>query len=780
MGLTPFLRMSIAGTDMTPVGKDLLTRTENSDDTIAMMDLSTYMQCIGQHDLGLSIQQQALQLQHSFNIPAKHQPAKLRLLALMAAGDLSCNMPVDCLLENSDVDLELFYVSPQSLQDFTLPEHDVLLVAIGESDNNQQLLRLLEPLLENWTKPVLNAPAAIPLVARDTASKLLHGIPGLLIPPTIRVTRSDLIPAIQTNGFVIELLGGYDFPMIIRPVGSHAGNDLQKIDTVHALSEYLARSTAVDFFVSAFIDYRSVDGLFRKYRIALIDGVPFACHMAISSHWMVHYVNAGMYLDAAKREEEAEFMAHFDVFAKRHAAALSAIHKRSGLEYVCLDCAETRDGKLFIFEIDHAMVVHALDTSDLFPYKQVQMQKVLDAFHKLLQKAVSPAAKPLLTAPRTVPANRLNFSGGPGALPESVLQQIQEAIAVVPETGLSLLGISHRSDWFAATVKEAEQNIRTLLGVSDNYHVLFLQGGATQQFSMVPMTLLHNRVEAADYLHTGYWSGKALPEARLAGNIRNLWSGESGGFRRLPTDAELDFSSQAPYLHYVSNETVEGLQFRRVLGRDDVPRICDMSSDFLSKQCEAERFSLIYAHAQKNLGPAGVTVVVIRDELLKDSPTNLPGFLNYHNHIKAHSNYNTPPVFAIYVVLLVTRWLLNEIGGVENMARVNQNKAEVLYQLLDESDNFYCGRAEISDRSLMNVVFNLASSELEQKFLKEALSAGFNGLGGHRSIGGIRASLYNALTLPAVHELATFMDDFRRRNQLKHYVPHSSLRPVMS
>ncbi len=366
--------------------------------------------------------------------------------------------------------------------------------------------------------------------------------------------------------------------------------------------------------------------------------------------------------------------------------------------------------------------------------------------------------------PGMIPANRLNFSGGPGALPDRVLREIQEAIAVVPGTGLSLLGISHRSDWFADIVQEAEHNIRTLLGLPKNYHVLFLQGGATQQFSMVPMTLLYNRAEPADYLHTGYWSGKSILEARHSGAIRVMWSGEATGFRRLPDDKELEYSAQAPYLHYVSNETVEGLQFHRVLGRDDVPRICDMSSDFLSRPCEADRFSLIYAHAQKNLGPAGVTVIVVRDELLPNDAGHLPGFLDYRSHIKAHSNYNTPPVFAIYVVLLVTRWLLDNIGGVENMARINQNKAEMLYQLLDDSDGFYRGRADPASRSQMNVVFNLASPVMEKQFLDEALAAGFHGLAGHRSIGGIRASLYNALTLPAVEELATFMSDFRRRN----------------
>lgn len=361
------------------------------------------------------------------------------------------------------------------------------------------------------------------------------------------------------------------------------------------------------------------------------------------------------------------------------------------------------------------------------------------------------------------PHNSLNFSGGPGALPESVLRQVQESIIEVPGVGLSILGISHRSDWFAAVITELETNIRTLLGLSEDYHVLFLQGGATQQFSMVPMTLLHGKTHPAEYLHTGYWSGKALAEARREGPVRVAWSGEASGFRRLPGDDELFFSPDAPYIHYVSNETVEGLQFHRVLGRDDVPRVCDMSSDFLSKPCEAERFSLIYAHAQKNIGPAGVSVVLIREELLKDAPADLPGFLNYRSHIQAHSNFNTPPVFAIYVVLLVTRWLIHEIGGVARMAQINRKKAELMYSLLDGSNDFYRGRAEPQDRSMMNVMFNLTTPEMEKQFLAEAMAAGFSGLSGHRATGGVRASIYNALTLPAVEKLAGFMDDFQRR-----------------
>jgi phosphoserine aminotransferase len=360
--------------------------------------------------------------------------------------------------------------------------------------------------------------------------------------------------------------------------------------------------------------------------------------------------------------------------------------------------------------------------------------------------------------------NSLNFSGGPGALPESVLLQVQQSIIAVPEIGLSVLGISHRSDWFASVVTELEANMRQLLRLPDDFHVLFLQGGATQQFSMIPMTLLHGKSAAAEYLHTGYWSGKALAEARREGNIRVLWSGEAEGFRRLPEEAELACAPDAPYLHYVSNETVEGLQFHRVPGRDDVPRVCDMSSDFLSQPCEAERYALIYAHAQKNIGPAGVTVVLVRDSLLVDAPADLPGFLDFRKHIQAHSIFNTPPVFAIYVVLLITRWLLEDVGGLMRMADINRTKAGLLYRLLDDSDDFYRGRAAVGDRSLMNVTFNLPTPELEQRFLADAQAAGFSGLGGHRSVGGVRASLYNGLTLAAVEELANFMEAFRSKH----------------
>ncbi|MGG7448065.1 phosphoserine transaminase [Kosakonia oryzendophytica] len=365
----------------------------------------------------------------------------------------------------------------------------------------------------------------------------------------------------------------------------------------------------------------------------------------------------------------------------------------------------------------------------------------------------------------TNPKNTLNFSGGPGALPDVVLNQVQQAIINVPEVGLSILGISHRSAWFENVVRETENNIRTLLGLPADYHVLFLQGGATQQFSMVPMTMLRGKKHPAEYFDTGYWSRKVITEAMREGPVRVIWSGEKAGYRRLPTDEELDFSPHAPYIHYVSNETVEGLQFDRIPGRDDVPRVCDMSSDFLSRPCDAGKFSLIYAHAQKNIGPAGVTIVLIRDEVVQNAPRNLPAFLDYRRQVETHSNLNTPPVFAIYVVLLVTRWLLRDIGGLENMAQINRQKSQLLYRMIDGSDDFYRNWGDTAFRSDMNVAFTLPTKALETAFLDQAAEAGFSGLGGHRALGGVRASIYNGLTLEAVETLTQFMDDFRTQQR---------------
>ena len=385
VGLAPFLRLSIAGDDLLPYGQQLLALAQQRpDDANLWMNLSQAMLCLGQREMGLAVQGQALEAQRTYDLPAAQQPARLRLLMLMVAGDLSANTPLDCLLEDGDVDLIFYYVTPGDPLALPIPEHDALLVAVSEDDDNRELLIALEALLREWPKPVINAPQHIPSVGREAASVLLGDAPGVLIPPTLRASRDQLQAIAAGEARLAELFNGCDFPVIVRPVGSHGGHGLDRIVDAATLVDYLARVDAPDFFLSRFIDYRSADGFYRKMRVALIDGVPFACHMGVSEHWMIHYLNAGMYDEEWKRQDEAAFMAGFDDFARRHQAALDAIYRRCGLDYVCIDCAQTADGQLLVFEIDHAMVVHAMDTEAMFPYKQHHMQKVKNAFRDYL------------------------------------------------------------------------------------------------------------------------------------------------------------------------------------------------------------------------------------------------------------------------------------------------------------------------------------------------------------------------------------------------------------
>jgi hypothetical protein len=385
LGLAPFLRMSINGVDLPPIGQEMLAQAEQRpEDANLWLNLSLVMQCLGQRDIGLFIQQQALELQRIYHLAAAEQPARLRMLMLMVPGDLAANVPLECLLENSDIDLDFYYVSPGQPLALPLPEHDVLMVAIGEADENLPIFAALEGLLADWPKPVINLPGNIPRTGRDAASQLLQEVPGLLMPPTLRTSRTQL-QALAIGRLPLEAVcPGCAFPVIVRPLGSHGGHDLERIDSRSALADYLRRVAGAAFYLSPFIDYSAADGLFRKARIALIDGEAFVCHMAVSANWMIHYVNAGMYEEAGKRQEEADFMANFPAFVDRHRVALDAIFERAGLDYLCIDCAETADGQLLIFEIDHAMVVHAMDPEHQFPYKQAYMRKVRDAFRHFL------------------------------------------------------------------------------------------------------------------------------------------------------------------------------------------------------------------------------------------------------------------------------------------------------------------------------------------------------------------------------------------------------------
>lgn len=396
IGLAPFLRLSIAADDLRQVAQVLLQLAQQGQYNPSLwMNLATAFLTLGERELGLSIQAQALQTQRSYTLPARRQPARCRLLVLLGAGDLAENTPIDCLLEDSHVELIYQYVSPIEPLPADLPEHDALLVGLSATADSRPILDALPPLLAGWPKPVINAPQHIPNVEREAASALLQGVPGLQIPATWPVDRATLAAIASGTRPIGDAFPGCRLPVILRPLGSHGGHGLARIDSLAEIDAYLATEADAHFYLSNFIDYSGHDGQFRKLRVALIGGRPFACHMGVSSHWMIHYVNAGMYEDAAKRAEELAFMDGFAGFAARHAEALAAIHQRSKLDYLCIDCAETRDGKLLIFEIDHAMVIHAMDPEELFPYKQLHMQKVKQAFEDYLASLQAPRAIPL-------------------------------------------------------------------------------------------------------------------------------------------------------------------------------------------------------------------------------------------------------------------------------------------------------------------------------------------------------------------------------------------------
>ncbi|WP_235281938.1 ATP-grasp domain-containing protein [Methyloterricola oryzae] len=386
LGLAPFLRMSIAGDDLRAAAQRLLIQAnQQRGNAHCWMNLATAFFALGLRDLALSIQEQALAMQRLYTIEAARQPVRFRLLMLMAPGDLAENTPLDCLLENSDVELICYYASAQDPLPEPMPEHDAVIVAISDKRDNGRILKALQPLLDCWPKPVINRPQFIPNTDRGRASELLQGIDGLTLPLTHRLTREALHSIMQGEVRLESLFPDCRFPVILRPVGSQAGRDLARIARPGEIASYLDEVVAEpEFFIARFIDYSGTDGLFRKFRVALLRGRPFACHMGISSHWMIHYVNAGMYEDAAKRSEELRFMEGFDTFVQRHGAALQTVYERFGLDYVCIDCAETRGGDLLIFEIDHIMVVHAMDSETLFPFKQVHMRKFQNAFEDFL------------------------------------------------------------------------------------------------------------------------------------------------------------------------------------------------------------------------------------------------------------------------------------------------------------------------------------------------------------------------------------------------------------
>lgn len=354
-----------------------------------------------------------------------------------------------------------------------------------------------------------------------------------------------------------------------------------------------------------------------------------------------------------------------------------------------------------------------------------------------------------------------NFSAGPGTLPLPVLQEAQQHLLAMPGAGMSIMECSHRSPLFMGVMDEAAENIRKLLQLPDNYRVLFLQGGARMQFYMVPFNLIGFDNRQADYFVTGSWGKKAVAEAKALGQANVVWNGAESGFRSVPAAGDYQINPQAVYAHFTSNETIEGVQFRQEPDTGNVPLVCDASSDIFSRPIDIAKYGLIYAGAQKNAGCAGVTLVIIRDDMLAQCRKDMTQMLHYPAHYDQGSMLNTPPVFAVYIVSLVTRWLLNEMGGLEEMARINAEKAELLYDAIDNSGGFYKGCADPAHRSHMNVTFRLGSKELEDAFIQQAKSEGLTDLKGHRSVGGIRASIYNAMTIEGVDALRNFMYDFR-------------------
>jgi phosphoserine aminotransferase len=354
-----------------------------------------------------------------------------------------------------------------------------------------------------------------------------------------------------------------------------------------------------------------------------------------------------------------------------------------------------------------------------------------------------------------------NFSAGPAVLPVEVLEQAQRDLLSLPGVGMSILEVSHRSKAFEDILAGCEADLRTLAKVPEGYHVLFLQGGASLQFSMVPMNLLPAG-GSADYVVTGAWSQKAVKEAKRVGGVKVAASTESENFTRVPQQSELTLDPNAAYVHYTTNNTIFGTEFHYVPDAGTVPLVADASSDIFSGPIDVSKFGLIYAGAQKNLAPAGVTLVIVRDDLLRRTPATLATMLQYGVHVEHKSMYNTPPVFAIYVMRLVLAWLLKR-GGLEAVDKANARKSDKLYAEIDRTP-FYRGHAKPDSRSRMNVTFRLPSEELEKKFAKEATAAGLDGLKGHRSVGGMRASIYNAFPEDGVDALVQFMQEFERKN----------------
>ena len=388
LGMAKLTTMAFQGVNMVPLALELLERVNACEtDAAALMDLGTIHMLLGQGQAGRLYQDRALALRPVFRDRSDTEP-RLRLLAIAAPGDMMSNIPIQFLLENSDIRLDILYVVPGKDLPETVPDHDLVMVIAGESDENRAILQRIAAFIDQWPCPVkLNDPRAVLRLSRDSVSARLAAAPGINIPATVRVAAEALARLGRGEAVLGDLLPDGGFPIIVRPLDSHAGKGLDKLDAPAAVAGYLAAHPAADYYLSSFVDYAGADGLFRKYRIAVIEGHPFVCHMAVSDHWMIHYLNASMRDSAAKRDEEARAFATFDeTFARHHADAFKALADRIGLDYFATDCAEAADGRLLIFEVDTAMIVHAMDPPDIFPYKPPQMHRIFRAFQEMLHR----------------------------------------------------------------------------------------------------------------------------------------------------------------------------------------------------------------------------------------------------------------------------------------------------------------------------------------------------------------------------------------------------------
>ena len=355
-----------------------------------------------------------------------------------------------------------------------------------------------------------------------------------------------------------------------------------------------------------------------------------------------------------------------------------------------------------------------------------------------------------------------NFSAGPAVLPEAVLKRAQEEMLDYQDTGMSVMEMSHRSGAFSGIIEKAEADLRKLMNIPANYKVLFLQGGASMQFAMVPLNLFRSS-KKADFVNTGSWSKKAIAEAKKYGQVNVVASSEDTTFNYIPKLEPSKYDTEADFFHITTNNTIYGTKFPQLPEAGDVPLVADMSSNILSQEYDVTKFGIIYAGAQKNIGPAGLTIVIIREDLIGHALDITPTMLNYKTHAEAGSLFNTPPCYAIYVAGLVFEWLI-DMGGLPAIEKQNKEKAAMLYQFLDQSELFN-STVEDPDRSLMNVPFVLPNDELNAKFIKEAANEGLVTLKGHRSVGGMRASIYNSMPVAGVQKLVDFMSDFESRNK---------------